>query len=137
MADDGGAGEGDTVAEDVENMAGAGADTVGGSDAANDIDAGPGNDGINPRGGADIVEAGDGDDTIAARDRVQDRIVCGAGTDRVTADAFDTLDGCELADVSRELMGDVDNDGVAAPIDCDDHDPLRRPALADPPEERT
>jgi Putative metal-binding motif/RTX calcium-binding nonapeptide repeat (4 copies) len=134
VADDGEFGEADTVADDVENVVGgAGADVISGSAAANDIDSGPGADVVNPGGGADVVDAGPGDDTIGARDGVQDLIVCGDGTDRVTADAFDSLDGCEVADVSRELMADVDNDGLAAPEDCQDRDPRVRPGLPDRP----
>ena len=63
-----------------------------------------------------------------------DRIVCGDGTDRVTADAFDSLDGCEIADVSRELMPDIDNDGLtAAQGDCNDRNPLIRAGFPDRP----
>jgi hypothetical protein len=134
VADDGGAGEADTVADDVENIVtGSADDAIGGSAADNDIDAGPGADAIDPRGGSDIVDAGAGDDAIAARDGVQDRIVCGAGTDRVTADAFDTLADCEVVDASRALMADIDNDGLAFPDDCNDHDPRVRPGLPDRP----
>ena len=134
-ADDGEAGEGDRVAPDVEDIvASPASDRLVGSDGANDIDAGPGDDSIDPRGGVDSVQAGPGKDTIFALDGVQDRIDCGDGDDTATIDALDTADGCEHLTVSRELMADVDNDGVAAPLDCDDHDPSRRPGLADIPE---
>lgn len=134
LTDDGEPGEGDTVADDVENIhGGAAGDTLAGSPAANDIVAGAGADAVNPAGGADFVDAGAGDDAIAARDGVQDRIDCGDGFDRVTADAFDTVEGCELVDASRELMADVDNDGLAAPADCQDRDPGVRLGFPDRP----
>jgi hypothetical protein len=135
IADDGEPGESDTVAEDVEDiLGGAGADSIAGSAGANDIDAGPGADSVNPGGGPDTVEAGAGDDSISVRDGVPDRVSCGEGTDRVTADAFDALDGCELADASRELMPDVDGDGLSvAQGDCEDRDPGKRPGLQDRP----
>jgi hypothetical protein len=59
---------------------------------------------------------------------------CGEGTDRVVADAFDALDGCEIADVSRALMPDVDADGLSvAQGDCDDGNSGIRLGLADRP----
>jgi Putative metal-binding motif/RTX calcium-binding nonapeptide repeat (4 copies) len=133
--DDGDAEGRDTVAGDVEDViGGTGGDTIVGSAAANDIDGGPGADTIVPGGGADDVEGGAGDDVIDARDGVADRIDCGDGTDRVAADASDSLAGCESADVSRELMPDVDNDGLsAAQGDCSDRDPRIRPGFPDRP----
>jgi hypothetical protein len=134
IADDGEPGEGDTIADDVENIhGGAAGDTLAGSPAANDIVAGAGADAVNPAGGADFVDAGAGDDAIAARDGVQDRVDCGEGFDRVTADAFDAVEGCELVDASRELMADVDNDGLPAPADCQDRDPGVRLGFPDRP----
>lgn len=135
IADDGEAGEGDTVAEDVEDViGGAGGDSITGSAATNDIDAGPGADVIDAGAGADTVEAGAGDDTIAARDGAPDRIICGEGSDSVVGDAIDLLDGCEAVDLSRALLPDVDNDGLAASAgDCADTDPGRRPGFPDRP----
>ena len=134
-ADDGEPGEGDNVAEDVENVvAGSGNDTLTGDGDSNDIDGGLGADSINPGGGSDIVDGGLGDDSISALDGAQDSILCGAGIDTVTADAFDVLDGCEAVTVSRELMRDVDNDGLAASDgDCQDRDPTIRLGLPDLP----
>ena len=52
--------------------------------------AGAGNDGLLGEGGADNFSAGDGDDSNFARDGVAEAIICGIGTDSVTADAIDT-----------------------------------------------
>ena len=127
-------GENDTIASDVENVIGGSeADRITGDGGANDIDAGPGNDTINPGGGTDFVEAGAGDDIIEARDGTPDRIECGPGNDRAVTDEFDSTLDCEVVEASRDLMSDVDNDGIAAPIDCDDRDPERRPGIVDRP----
>ncbi|MDX6679603.1 MAG: hypothetical protein QOE31_3655, partial [Solirubrobacteraceae bacterium] len=42
-------------------------------------------------GPGDIVAGGDGKDVIKARDGAIDRITCGAGRDRVTADRIDVV----------------------------------------------
>jgi hypothetical protein len=135
IADDGQAGEGDTVGDDVEDIiGGSGADTLVGSAQSNDIDAGRGADTIDLGGGADTVDAGPGDDTVFARDGAPDRILCGDGTDHVVGDAIDTTDGCEDVQLDRGLLPDVDNDGLStAQGDCDDNDPLRRPGFPDRP----
>jgi hypothetical protein len=134
-ADDGEGGEADDVSADVENVVtGAGADLIVGSGGANEVDAGPGNDRIDPGAGPDSVQGGAGDDFITTLDGVQDRVDCGEGSDTAVIDAFDTVTGCEAVSASRELMSDVDNDGIAAPFDCNDRDPLRRPGLPDRPE---
>ena len=132
-ADDGEAGEADTVADDIENIIGGnGNDAITGSAGTNDIDAGPGADTIDPGGGADVVDAGPGNDSVSARDGAQDLVVCGEGADQATIDAFDTVDGCETVAASRQLMADVDNDGLAAG-DCNDNDASIRPGLPDRP----
>jgi hypothetical protein len=135
IADDGQAGEGDTVGDDVEDIiGGTRGDTLIGNAQSNDIDAGSGDDVIDLGGGADTVDAGPGDDTVQARDGAPDRIVCGAGTDHVVGDAIDSTDGCEDVQLSRALLPDVDNDGLStAQGDCDDNDALRRPGFPDRP----
>jgi Ca2+-binding RTX toxin-like protein len=133
-ADDGEPGEGDTVAGDVENAVGSdGPDTITGNADANDLDAGNGSDVIAPGGGPDFVDGGPGDDRVEARDGAQDRIECGDGNDLVVSDEFDTATNCETVQASRELMPDVDNDGIAAPADCQDGNPGVRPGLPDKP----
>ena len=134
QANDGVSGENDRIAADVENLiGGSGDDTLVGDDGPNDIDGGDGGDVINPGGGPDFVDGGAGNDRIEARDGAQDRIQCGDGNDLAIVDAFDTTIGCEQLQSSRELMPDVDADGVPAPADCDDRDGRRRPGFTDRP----
>jgi Ca2+-binding RTX toxin-like protein len=131
---DGAAGENDRIASDVENIiGGAGEDTLTGDGNPNDIDGGDGGDVINPGGGPDFVDGGPGNDRIEARDGAQDRILCGEGNDLAVTDEFDTVVGCETVQASRELMPDVDADGVPAPADCNDRDARRRPGFTDKP----
>ena len=55
-----------------------------------------GNDILDGGHGKDIVSGGPGDDRIFARDGSRDRIYCGVGNDRVTADTLDRIQGdCE------------------------------------------
>jgi hypothetical protein len=137
LPNDGQPGEGDNIGSDVENLVGgAGDDTLNGDAGPNDIDGGDGGDVINPGGGADFVDGGTGNDRINARDGAQDRIICGDGNDQAIVDAFDTVIACEDVQASRELMPDVDNDGVPAPADCDDRDGRRRPGFIDRPGNR-
>jgi hypothetical protein len=118
--------EKDTLATDIENVVGSPAnDTIVATAETNQIDSGDGNDVIDPGAGADVIDAGPGDDTLKVRDGAQDTVDCGAGNDVVT--------NCEQVSKSRELMSDVDNDGVPAPADCDDRDAKRRPGLPDKP----
>jgi Ca2+-binding RTX toxin-like protein len=134
-ADDGAAGEQDNLADDVENVIGsAGEDTITGNGNRNDIDAGAGGDVIDPGGDSDFVDAGPGNDRILTRDGSIDRIECGDGNDQAVIDAFDVVTNCEDVQASRELMPDVDNDGVPAPADCDDHNPAVRPGIPDKPQ---
>jgi hypothetical protein len=134
LANDGQAGENDRLVSDVENIiGGAGDDTLVGDGNPNDIDGGDGGDVINPGGGPDFVDGGTGNDRIEARDGAQDRINCGEGNDLAITDAFDTVIACESVQASRELMPDVDADGVPAPADCDDRDARRRPGFIDKP----
>jgi RTX calcium-binding nonapeptide repeat (4 copies) len=137
VANDGSFGENDLIAADVEGIiGGAGDDTLNGNAGPNDIDGGDGGDVINPGGGPDFVDGGTGNDRINARDGVQDRIQCGEGNDQAVVDAFDTVIACEDIQASRELMPDVDADGVPAPADCDDRDGRRRPGFIDKPGNR-
>ena len=48
-------------------------------------------------------------------------------------DTFDVVVDCEDVQASRELMPDIDADGVLAPADCDDRNPGRRPGNVDRP----
>jgi hypothetical protein len=134
VANDGEEGEGDMIATDVENLiGGAGDDTLTGDAGPNDIDGGEGGDVIDPGPGPDFVDGGAGNDRIWARDGAPDRINCGSGNDLAVIDEFDVVINCEEVQSSRELMPDVDGDGVPAPADCDDRDPTRRPGFVDKP----
>jgi hypothetical protein len=84
-ANDGAAGERDTVALDVENViGGSGSDSITGSSAANDLDGGTGNDTITGGGGDDAIDGGTGNDTIGG----------GAGNDTLDGESgIDQVDG--------------------------------------------
>ncbi len=98
---------------DDELRAGDGADRVDGGAGADKLDGGFGDDTIVGGPGRDAISAdlagGDcgplwckhphGNDTVDARDGEADSISCGAGTDRVRADAVDTVaPDCEQVD---------------------------------------
>jgi hypothetical protein len=96
VANDGVAGEGDNVGNDVEDIFGAdGPDKLNGSAAANTIDGGAGEDRISGGAGKDAIFGEDGDDVIDARDGQIDRIDCGAGGDVATIDRNDVTTACE------------------------------------------
>jgi hypothetical protein len=134
LANDGQAGEADRVVADVESIIGSPAgDTLTGDANPNDIEGGDAGDVIDPRGGPDFVDAGAGNDRIVARDGAIDRVICGLDNDQAIVDAFDTVVGCEDVQASRELMPDIDADGVLAPADCDDRNANRRPGNVDRP----
>lgn len=123
-ADDGAAGEGDSVDRSVEDVAGGArgdtitgndrrnaliggggrdvlrglgaADTLEGGDGADRIEGGEGGDALTGGGGLDLLLGGDGADRVAARDGRRDAIECGAGRDVVAADRRDRVaDDCE------------------------------------------
>jgi Ca2+-binding RTX toxin-like protein len=62
-----------------------------------------GNDRIVGGGGRNIVDAGRGDDSIEARNGERDRIICGSGRDRVHADRYDRLNGCEIVTTGGKI----------------------------------
>jgi hypothetical protein len=126
--------EGANVRGDIEDLTGSDFDDVLiGSALANDFDAGGGNDTVDGGGGLDSFTLGDGNDTALARDGLGERILCGAGNDAVTGDDIDGLAACESADLSGELVRDLDKDGISKPEDCNDLDPAIRPGAADAP----
>ncbi len=47
-------------------------------------------------GGRNQIDGGKGNDSIEARNGERDRIICGPGRDRVRADRYDRLNGCEV-----------------------------------------
>jgi Ca2+-binding RTX toxin-like protein len=83
---------------------GAGNDTIEGGHGDDTITGGPGRDTINAAPGSGscnflVCRGGSGNDTILVRDGEQDSVTCGGGTDRVVADAIDTIAGdCEAVE---------------------------------------
>jgi hypothetical protein len=137
-ANDGAPGENDAVGADVEDaIGGAGDDTIFGGGGSNEIEGGDGGDVIDGLGGRDTIDGGTGNDRVTSRDGVQESVDCGEGNDLAVTDAFDSALNCETIQASRELMPDVDNDGVVAPLDCDDRNATRRPGLPDKPGNRS
>ncbi|MFL5899757.1 MAG: cadherin domain-containing protein, partial [Solirubrobacterales bacterium] len=106
-ANDGSAGERDTVRADVEDVRGGrGNDVLIGNGAANDLFGGGGRDRLVGKGGSDVLMGGDGNDRLDARDGASsaaraaagavDRVVCGGGEDTALVDPGDIVDpGCE------------------------------------------
>lgn len=87
----GGAGENDTIADDVEHASGGnGADTLVGDDAANILDGKAGDDTIDGAGGTDVLRGGVDSDTInAASDVIPDVVDCGTGRTVAVAGSAD------------------------------------------------
>jgi Ca2+-binding RTX toxin-like protein len=104
VADDGGNGERDNIATDVETVvAGSGDDVLVGSDQANTLIGGDGDDLLDGRLGADVLIGGDGeDDTVDYSKRTRSVTVALDGSqtsgergegDRIAADVEDALGG--------------------------------------------
>ena len=70
-----------------------------------------GHDRIVAGGGLNQIDAGSGNDSIAARNGERDRIICGRGRDRVHADRYDRLNGCEIV----RTGGKITNRNVLPP----------------------
>jgi Ca2+-binding RTX toxin-like protein len=120
VADDGGAGEGDNVEPDVEDVTGgsaadtlvgnasdnelvggAGDDTISGGAGNDGLIGGAGRDTIDGGAGHDDLEGGSGADTLKTRDGLTDRAACGGGTDSVQGEARDDITGdCENVDIA-------------------------------------
>jgi len=82
-----GAGEGDNVHTDIEEVfTGAGDDVLAGSAGPDSLAGFDGNDRIDPGPGVDSVYAGRGNDSISLVDQTTDRVDCEQGTDRVDLD---------------------------------------------------
>jgi hypothetical protein len=107
LANDGVAGEGDLVADDIESVfTGDGDDTLVGGASGELLDGGAGDDRIDGGDGEDHLYGGLGDDQITAADGQSDAIDCGEGRDVVTADQDDRAVGCET--VIRALPDRID-----------------------------
>jgi Ca2+-binding RTX toxin-like protein len=74
---------------------GGAADRVAGGSGADVLLAGGGNDIVTDSAGRNKVDAGSGADVISVRNGARDTVRCGKGRDRVSADRFDKLSGCE------------------------------------------
>jgi Ca2+-binding RTX toxin-like protein len=106
VADDGEGGEGDLVADDVEEVAGGlGDDALTGTDGPNVLSGGPGADLIDGAGGDDVLSGGVGNDVltggpgadlIGAFDGGGTDVVTCDGSDIASADARDQTAGCAL-----------------------------------------
>ena len=76
-----------------------GDDRLGGGDGDDRLSGGKGNDRLTGGAGKNTYAAHSGNDRVSARNGVAETINCGAGRDRATVDADDTVAGCEV--VSR------------------------------------
>jgi Ca2+-binding RTX toxin-like protein len=128
LANDGGAGENDAVASDIESAAGGdGNDTLTGNPNANVLTGGAGDDALDGQSGPDEIRAGAGNDRVQARDGEADLVDCGDGAaDDAATEAEDTRISCELGNTLRAIV-DADGDGIEPPADCNDLDPAIRP----------
>jgi Ca2+-binding RTX toxin-like protein len=87
-----------------------------GSDGANVLIGARGNDTIDGGKGPDYLDGNGGDDTFNSRDGYPDYVDCGEGIDTVTADQFDTLEGCENVSVATVRSAyDLDEPQPAVP----------------------
>ena len=106
-ADDGASGEGDDLRNVEAATAGAGADTLIGSDAANKLTGSGGADTLQGGGGPDLMLGGAGDDALRARDGGRDTLVqCGTGTDSASIDVVDPAP-VECETVSTRPVADL------------------------------
>jgi hypothetical protein len=134
-ADDGEPGEHDTVAGNVEDIAGgSGPDHLVGTAGSNELIGGTGDDELLGGEGFDSLVGGPGADRLLAQDGHPDQLNCADGADTAFADAIDALSECEAVEVSTVLQPDRDADGLNAPIDCDDTRSDVRPGAGDVPD---
>jgi Ca2+-binding RTX toxin-like protein len=110
---DGEAGEGDTIAADIEALiGGTGDDTLTGNPADGALIGGDGDDTLIDPGGSDYVDGGDGDDNLQTRDGAADQDTCGFGMDRVVGDPIDSVtDDCESVDGPPQPPGSGEGGG--------------------------
>ena len=105
-ADDGEAGEGDTVAGVEDITGGEGADSLTGDAAYNVLTGTGGDDRLDPGRGEDQAYGFDGNDTILAIDGFADQISCGRGIDTVSADQLDRVESdCENVTTTNTAIG--------------------------------
>jgi hypothetical protein len=122
LANDGSAGEGDNIHDDVEILLGnakanvftghptipsdnrfegqPGDDTLSGMGGDDTLLGGPGADVLSGGSSTDTLHGGTGDDHLDARDGVAEVVDCGEGSDGAVVDATDTTRSCEAVDAS-------------------------------------
>ena len=95
-------------------------DMLAGGSASDDLIGGSGDDRLFGEAGTDRlvagggrnqIDGGTGNDSIEARNGERDRIICGTGRDRVRADRYDRLNGCEVV----SFGGKITRRGVLPP----------------------
>lgn len=89
-----------------------GDDALGGGAGDDEVVGEDGNDLVQGGTGVDGVDGGAGDDDVRVRDGTADRIACGDGNDRVTADDLDPAgpdQGCETVVRAAPAAGDEDS----------------------------
>jgi Ca2+-binding RTX toxin-like protein len=108
VANDGAAGEGDLIRDDVENVrGGSGDDTITGDDQKNVLVGG---------GGVDTIAAGGGDDQIDSNDDKADNDTCGDGADKVVKDDLDVVAAdCEQVGGPADPTEPTDPTGPTGP----------------------
>jgi Ca2+-binding RTX toxin-like protein len=125
VANDGGAGENDTVGTDIEdvyigysccsNTVPEGGATILGNADVNSLSGANGNDTIDGGAGNDFLYGNGGDDTINANDGFADRVYCGDGNDVANVDEFDQVAGdCET--VNRTTRGKLATEDAAPTV---------------------
>ena len=129
------------IADDV-GAGGGGANVI----AVESLRGSPSGDVLSGGGAADRLEGGGGDDTLDARGGGADFVDCGEGdADLARADDSDQVVNCEQVELppppaagaaTAVAATDVDRDGVAAGIDCDDARAAVRPGARDIPGNR-
>jgi Ca2+-binding RTX toxin-like protein len=108
VADDGEAGEADTVGTDVENLVGgAGDDTLTGSSAANTLSGGGGGDTIGGLDGADVLDGGTGGDSLGGG-ADSDTVTYASRSATVTVDVDGSADDGETGE-NDNVLTDVEN----------------------------
>jgi Ca2+-binding RTX toxin-like protein len=88
--------------DDHDRMTGEGGrDTLSGGGGDDMLSGGAGRDSLITGGGRNVAIGGRGNDRISSANGRRDVVRCGRGADRVTADRFDRVHGCEVVSRAR------------------------------------